>query len=68
VFYVGSGLGILGLAQSRQMFGNYDTGLYIAAGILVASAALLSFLPKYRFAVSTAQAAPAELQPAGARR
>jgi MFS family permease len=68
MFYVGSGLGILGLAQSRQTFGDYDTGLYIAAGVLVVCAVVLSFLPKYRFGVGTAQAANAPLQPAGARR
>jgi hypothetical protein len=68
MFYVGSGLGILGLAQSRQMFGDYDTGLYIAAGVLIVCAFVLSFLPQYRFGAGTAQAATAKLEPAGARR
>jgi MFS family permease len=70
VFYVGSGLGILGLAQSRQTFGDYDTGLYIAAGILVTSAVLLTFLPRYRFGAGAdrAVAPPGQPQVAGARR
>jgi MFS family permease len=49
VFYLGSGLGIVGLAWCRQTFGNYDTGLFIAAGILVASALLMLVMPGYRF-------------------
>jgi MFS family permease len=49
VFYLGSGLGIAGLSMSRQVFGNYDSGLLIAAGVLVACAILVGFLPKYRF-------------------
>jgi MFS family permease len=49
VFYLGSGLGIYGLSQSRQTFGDYDAGLFIAAGVLVASAVLVWFLPKYRY-------------------
>jgi hypothetical protein len=49
VLYLGSGLGIAGLAWSRQIFGSYDTGLYIAAGILASCALLVSFLPRYRF-------------------
>jgi MFS family permease len=49
VFYLGSGLGIYGLSQSRQTFGDYDTGLFIAAGILATCAVLVSFLPQYRF-------------------
>jgi MFS family permease len=49
VFYLGSGLGITGLAWIRQLSGNYDTGMFIAAGVLVSSAILLIFLPKYRF-------------------
>jgi MFS family permease len=59
VFYLGSGLGIAGLAQSRQTFGDYDTGLYIAAGVLAACALLLSFLPQYRFEVGAELAVPA---------
>ena len=53
VFYLGSGLGIYGLSQSRQTFGDYDTGLFIAAGVLVASAVLVWFLPKYRYEAGT---------------
>jgi len=69
MFYVGSGLGIMGLAQSRQTFGDYDTGLYIAAGVLIACATILSFLPRYRFGAGGAQAAtpPARPQVAGVR-
>lgn len=53
VFYLGSGLGIYGLSLSRQVFGDYDTGLYIAAAVLVTSAVLVSFLPPYRFKAGT---------------
>src|SRR5262245_16384261 len=49
VFYLGSGLGITGLAWMHQVSGNYNTGLYTAAAVLVTSAILLVFLPKYRF-------------------
>jgi MFS family permease len=49
VFYLGSGLGIAGLSLSRQTFGDYDTGLYIAAGVLASCAVLVSLLPPYRF-------------------
>jgi MFS family permease len=49
VFYLGSGLGIYGLAQLRQTFGNYNTGLFVAAGVLVSSALLMTLLPAYRF-------------------
>jgi MFS family permease len=48
-FYLGSGLGITGLAWMRQTFGSYDEGLFAAAGVLVVSAVLLMGLPKYRF-------------------
>jgi MFS family permease len=51
VFYLGSGLGIVGLAWFRQTFGNYNAGLFIAAGVLVASALLMVALPAYRFRV-----------------
>jgi MFS family permease len=53
VFYLGSGLGITGLAWLRQQFGNYHTGLYIASAVLVTSAILLIFLPRYRFHAGT---------------
>jgi predicted MFS family arabinose efflux permease len=49
LFYLGSGLGIAGLAWSRQAFGSYDTGLYIAAGVLASCALLVGLLPRYRF-------------------
>jgi len=49
VFYLGSALGITGLAWLRQVSGNYHTGLYTAAAVLVTSAFLLIFLPRYRF-------------------
>jgi MFS family permease len=49
VFYLGSGLGITGLAWIRQISGNYRVGLYIAAAVLVSSVVLLVFLPRYRF-------------------
>jgi len=57
VFYLGSGLGITGLAWIRQVSGSYHTGLYTAAAILVTSAILLIFLPKYRFRPGTEQSA-----------
>jgi MFS family permease len=50
VFYLGSGLGIAGLSTSRQIFGNYDAGLYIAAGVLTFCAGLVFLLPRYRYA------------------
>jgi hypothetical protein len=49
VFYLGSGLGIAGLAWFRQYFGNYDMGLFVAAGVLFGSALLMVLLPAYRF-------------------
>jgi Major Facilitator Superfamily len=60
VFYLGSGLGITGLAWLRQLFGDYDLGLFVAAGVLVSSAVLLAFLPPYRYGAGTdARVAPA---------
>lgn len=50
VFYLGSGLGIAGLSFSRETFGNYDAGLYIAAGILAVCALIAFILPRYRYA------------------
>jgi predicted MFS family arabinose efflux permease len=49
LFYLGSGLGITGLAWMRQHFGSYDEGMFVAAGVLVASAVLLIWLPQYRY-------------------
>src|SRR4030095_6161869 len=62
VFYLGSGLGIAVIAWLRQSFGNYNVGLYIAAGVLISSAVLMVLLPAYRFRTATepvATAAPA---------
>lgn len=50
VFYLGSGLGIAGLSASRETFGNYDTGLYMAAGVLAAASLIAFLLPRYRYA------------------
>lgn len=61
LFYLGSGLGIAALSMSRQLFGDYVMGLYIAAGILLACTVLAGFLPPYRFA------AGADLEPTGSR-
>jgi MFS family permease len=57
VFYLGSGLGIAGIAWFRQTFGNYNNGLFVAAGVLVASAILMVLLPEYRFRSSAAEPA-----------
>jgi len=65
VFYLGSGLGIAGLALLRQNFGNYNVGLFVAAGVLISSALLMMLLPAYRFrtAAAPAAAAPAPQHP-----
>jgi hypothetical protein len=49
VFYLGSGLGIAGIAWFHQTYGNYNNGLFVAAGVLVASALFMILLPAYRF-------------------
>jgi MFS family permease len=49
VFYLGSGLGITGLAWIRQISGSYDTGMYIGAAILCGTSVLLYWLPAYRY-------------------
>lgn len=49
VFYLGSGLGIAGLSWSREVFGDYDTGLFIAAGILACCVVIAALLPAYRY-------------------
>jgi MFS family permease len=59
VFYLGSGFGITGLAWCRQTFGNYNTGLFISAGVLVSSALLMTLLPAYRFRTGSERAAQA---------
>jgi MFS family permease len=52
VFYLGSAVGIWGLPKLREMSADlsYDNGLYAAAAILVTSAVLMAFMPKYRYA------------------
>jgi len=52
VFYLGSAVGIWGLPKLRELSADlsYDNGLYAAAAILLASAVLMAFMPKYRFA------------------
>ncbi len=52
VFYLGSAVGIWGLPRIRELSPpevGYDYALYVAAGILLASAVLMVFMPKYRF-------------------
>jgi hypothetical protein len=51
LFYLGSGLGITGLAWLRQLTGSYDTGMFVAAAILSVTVVLLLQLPHYRFHV-----------------
>lgn len=52
VFYLGSAVGIWGLPKLRELSADlsYDNGLYAAAAILLASAVLMAYLPKYRYA------------------
>lgn len=59
VFYLGSAIGIWGLPKLREMSADlsYDNGLYVAAGILLASAVLMLFMPRYRFAAGHSNAA-----------
>jgi len=63
VFYLGSAVGIWGLPKLRELSADlsYDNGLYAAAVILAASAILMAFMPKYRYAAghSADQTAPA---------
>jgi hypothetical protein len=63
VFYLGSGLGIAGIAWFRQTFGNYNNGLFVAAGVLVASALLMVVLPAYRFRTGAEPAVQAAATP-----
>jgi hypothetical protein len=51
VFYLGSAVGIWGLPKLREASADlsYDNALYAAAAILLASAVLMAFMPKYRF-------------------
>jgi len=59
VFYLGSGLGIWGLPKIRELSAahTYDNGLFIAAAILLASAVLMAFMPKYRYTVGHTESA-----------
>jgi len=64
LFYLGSGIGIWALPKLRELSADltYDNGLYAAAVVLVVSAVLMSFMPKYRFDaghVAEAKAPPA---------
>jgi MFS family permease len=62
VFYLGSAVGIWGLPKLRELSEDlsYDNGLYAAAAILLASAVLMAFMPKYRFGAGhTVAASPA---------
>jgi MFS family permease len=64
VFYLGSAVGIWGLPKLRELSADlsYDNGLYAAAVILVVSAVLMAFMPKYRYAAghsAAPSAAPA---------
>jgi MFS family permease len=52
VFYLGSGLGIWALPKIRELSPpdvGYDYALYVWAAILLASAVLMTFMPKYRY-------------------
>jgi MFS family permease len=52
VFYLGSAVGIYGMPKLRELSADlsYDNSLYAAAVILFASAILMAFMPKYRYA------------------
>ncbi len=57
VFYLGSAFGIYGLPRIRELSPpevGYDYALYVAAAILLASAILMVFMPKYRYAAGHA--------------
>ncbi len=58
LFYLGSGIGIWGLPKIRELSADhtYHNGLYVATGILLASALVMLFLPKYRFNVGAESA------------
>jgi hypothetical protein len=62
VFYLGSAVGIWGLPKVMEASDDlsYDKGLYAWAAILFASAILMAFMPKYRYAAGhTAEPAAA---------
>ena len=60
VFYLGSAFGIWGLPKLRELSADlsYDNALYAAAAILLASAVLMAFMPKYRYAAGHTEATP----------
>jgi sugar phosphate permease len=66
VFYLGSAVGIWGLPKLREASADlsYDNGLYAAAAILLASAVLMLFMPRYRYAAGHVAAQPAAATPA----
>jgi MFS family permease len=66
LFYLGSGIGIYGLPKIRALSTpvSYDSGLYVAAAILVSSAILVTFLPAYRYKVGADAPAAAAPSPA----
>ncbi len=67
VFYLGSAVGIWGLPKLREMSADlsYDNGLYAAAVILILSAVLMLFMPKYRYAAGHTAVADAGQAPQG---
>ncbi|HJR70598.1 MAG TPA: MFS transporter [Gammaproteobacteria bacterium] len=69
VFYLGSAVGIWGLPKLRELSADlsYDNALYAAAAILLASAVLMAFMPKYRYAAGHSAAPPAAAAPATQR-
>jgi MFS family permease len=54
MFYLGSGIGIYAFGRLRVAYGNYEMVLFVAAGVLFASAVVLLLLPQYRFKVGAA--------------
>jgi MFS family permease len=66
VFYLGSAVGIWGLPKLREASADlsYDNGLYAAAVILLASAVLMLFMPRYRYAAGHTATQPAAGTPA----
>ncbi|HEX6996317.1 MAG TPA: MFS transporter [Gammaproteobacteria bacterium] len=68
VFYLGSAVGIWGLPKLRELSADlsYDNGLYAAASILLASAVLMSLMPKYRYAAGHTEEEERAAPPAAA--
>src|SRR5688572_14861400 len=52
VFYLGSAVGIWGMPRLMELSADrsYDNALYAATAILLASAVLMAYMPKYRYA------------------